>query len=105
MIGGGSAFRPDAGEEAASRLREANGGLTGFRFIPWSMVGVVQLSSRRLAYDVSDDRTDGYGIGISRLARAAETVQALSDAAGAMLMANLAKGLANEDGNPLENEA
>lgn len=79
------------GNGLAEILRNGNGGLSGFRYVPWSMVGVVQLSSGRLAYDVSDgrgrsrrllqgevlhlrDRTDGNGVGVSRLSRAAETM-------------------------------
>jgi len=81
------------GNGLAEVLRSSNGGLAGFRFIPWSWASVVQLSSARLAYDVSDplsgrsrrllqgevihlrDRTDDGLIGRSRLSRAAETVQ------------------------------
>jgi HK97 family phage portal protein len=72
--------------------RAGNGRLAGFRYIPWGMVTVAELSSGRLAYDVSDghgntrrylegevlhlrDRTDDGRIGRSRLSRAAETVQ------------------------------
>src|SRR3546814_14786745 len=36
--------------------RSGNGQLAGFRYIPWSMVPVAELSSGRLAYDVSDGR-------------------------------------------------
>ncbi|MFS8052329.1 phage portal protein [Rhizobium sp. BR 317] len=71
-----------------------NGQLSGFRFAPWSFVTVSELSSGRLAYDVSDgrgntrrylegevihlrDRTDDGKIGRSRLSRAAETVDAV----------------------------
>src|SRR3546814_197575 len=77
--------------------RSGNGQLAGFRYIPWSMVTVAELSSGRLAYDVSDgrgntrrylegevlhlrDRTDDGKIGRSRLSRAAETVAGVSAA-------------------------
>lgn len=80
-----------SGNALAEILRGANGGLQGFRFIPWGMVTVVQLASGRMAFDVSDgrgnarrllqdevlflrDRTDGNGVGLSRLSRAAETM-------------------------------
>lgn len=79
------------GNGLAEILRNGNGGLVGFRYTPWGMVTVSELASGRLAYDVSDgrgrsrrllqdevvhlrDRTDGNGIGISRLARAADTM-------------------------------
>jgi HK97 family phage portal protein len=78
-------------------LRSGNGQLSGFRYIPWSNVTVAELSSGRLAYDVSDgrgntrrllegevlhlrDRTDDGKIGRSRLSRAAETVQGVQAA-------------------------
>ncbi len=71
--------------------RAGNGQLSGFRYIPWGMVTVAELSSGRLAYDVADgrggmrrylegevlhlrDRTDDGKIGRSRLSRAADTV-------------------------------
>ncbi|GAB5375007.1 MAG: phage portal protein [Acuticoccus sp.] len=71
--------------------RSGNGQLAGFQFVPWGMVTVAELSSGRLAYDVSDgrghsrrllegevlhlrDRTDDGKIGRSRLSRAADTV-------------------------------
>ncbi|MFG1204401.1 phage portal protein [Xanthobacter aminoxidans] len=71
--------------------RSGNGQLSGFRYIPWGFVSVAELSSGRLAYDVSDgrgntrrhlegevlhlrDRTDDGKIGRSRLSRAADTV-------------------------------
>jgi HK97 family phage portal protein len=80
------------GNGLAEVLRGGNGGLAGLRFIPWSRVGVVQLASGRLAYDIADgrghvrrllqgevihlrDRTDDGLIGRSRLSRAAETVE------------------------------
>ena len=71
--------------------RSGNGQLAGFHYVPWGMVTVAELSSGRLAYDVSDgrgntrrylegevlhlrDRTDDGKIGRSRLSRAADTV-------------------------------
>ncbi|WP_237452082.1 phage portal protein [Qipengyuania algicida] len=80
------------GNGLAEIVRGANGALTGFRFLPWGNVSVVELSSGRLAYDVSNgrgkarrllqdevlhlrDRTNGSGVGVSRLARAAEAMQ------------------------------
>ncbi|MFG1371112.1 phage portal protein [Xanthobacter oligotrophicus] len=78
--------------------RAGNGQLAGFRYIPWGMVTVSELSSGRLAYDVSDgrgntrryleggevlhlrDRTDDGKIGRSRLSRAAETVNGVQTA-------------------------
>src|SRR3546814_16562188 len=36
--------------------RSGNGQLAGFRYIPWSMVTVAELSSGRLAYDVTEGR-------------------------------------------------
>lgn len=80
------------GNGLAEILRSGNGQLAGFRYIPWGMVTVAELSSGRLAYDVSNgrgntrrllegevlhlrDRTDDGRIGRSRLSRAAETVQ------------------------------
>jgi HK97 family phage portal protein len=79
------------GNGLAEIIRNANGGLVGFRFIPWSMAGVVRLTSGRLAYDVTDlqgrtrrllqgevihlrDRTDDGLIGRSRLSRASDVV-------------------------------
>nr|WP_246605078.1 phage portal protein [Aquisediminimonas sediminicola] len=79
------------GNGLAEIVRSGNGQLSGFRHIPWSFVTVSELSSGRLAYDVSDgkgrtrrllegevlhlrDRTDDGIIGRSRLSRAAETV-------------------------------
>lgn len=86
-------------------IRSGNGQVTGFKYIPWGMVTVAELSSGRLAYDVSDgkgrtrrllegevlhlrDRTDDGLIGRSRLSRAAETVagvRAANTHAGAFL--------------------
>ena len=83
------------GNGLAEIMRTSNGQLSGFRFLPWSWVTVAQLSSGRLAYDVSDgrgrswrllagevihlrDRTDDSLIGRSRLSRAAETVASVS---------------------------
>lgn len=79
------------GNGLAVIVRSGNGQLAGFRYIPWGMVTVAELSSGRLAYDVSDgrgntrrylegevlhlrDRTDDGKIGRSRLSRAADTV-------------------------------
>ncbi|WP_294204721.1 phage portal protein [uncultured Sphingomonas sp.] len=79
------------GNGLAEIVRGSSGLLQGFRFIPWGMVTVAQLSSGRLAYDVTDgrggarrllqyevlhlrDRTDDGLIGRSRLSRAADTV-------------------------------
>lgn len=79
------------GNGLAVILRSGNGQLAGFRYIPWGMVTVAELSSGRLAYDVSDgkgkprrylegevihlrDRTDDGKIGRSRLSRAADVV-------------------------------
>lgn len=79
------------GNGLATIERAGNGQLSGFRYIPWGMVTVAELSSGRLAYDVGDgrgnskrylegevlhlrDRTDDGMIGRSRLSRAAETV-------------------------------
>lgn len=79
------------GNGLAEILRNANGGLVGFRYIPWPMVSVLQLASGRMGYDINEgagrprrllqgevlhlrDRTEGNGIGISRLARAADTM-------------------------------
>lgn len=79
------------GNGLAEILRSGNGQLAGFRFIPWGMVTVTELSSGRLGYDVSDgrgrtrrllsgevlhlrDRTDDGLIGKSRLSRAYDTV-------------------------------
>ncbi len=81
-----------SGNALAEILRGANGALVGFRYVPWSTVTAVQLASGRLAFDVGDvrgqlrrllqdevvhlrDRTNGDGVGVSRLARAAETMQ------------------------------
>lgn len=87
------------GNGLAEILRNASGGLSGLRFIPWSWVTVAQLASGRLAYDVSDgrgkswrllsgevihlrDRSDDGMIGRSRLSRAADTVAAVSASNG-----------------------
>lgn len=83
------------GNGLAEIMRDANGQLSGLRFIPWSFVTVVELSSGRLGYDVADgrgnvrrfltgevihlrDRTDDGLIGRSRLSRAAEAVEAVN---------------------------
>jgi len=79
------------GNGLAVVLRSGTGQLEGFRYVPWGMVTVAELSSGRLAYDVSDgrgntrrylegevlhlrDRSDDGKIGRSRLSRAADTV-------------------------------
>ncbi|BBC74408.1 phage portal protein [Altererythrobacter sp. B11] len=83
-----------SGNGLAEIMRTTNGALAGFRFIPWGMVTVVQLASGRLAFDVADgrggtrrllpeevlhlrDRTDGNGVGVSRLSRAADVISAV----------------------------
>lgn len=70
---------------------ERNGQVSGLTYHPWGMVTVQELSSGRLAYDVSDgkgnsrrllqgealhlrDRTNDGKIGVSRLSRSADTV-------------------------------
>mgnify|MGYP001392644267 CR=1 FL=1 len=80
------------GNGLAEIVRGGNGQLAGLAWHPWSNVTVQELSSGRLAYDVSDgrgrsrrllegevlhlrDRTDDGRIGRSRLSRAAETVE------------------------------
>ena len=85
------------GNGLAVIVRAGNGQLAGFRYVPWGMVTVAELSSGRLAYDVSDgrgntrrylegevlhlrDRTDDGKIGRSRLSRAAETVNGVQAA-------------------------
>lgn len=71
--------------------RGGNGQVSGLTYHPWGMVTVQELSSGRLAYDVSDgkgnsrrllqgealhlrDRTNDGKIGVSRLSRSADTV-------------------------------
>lgn len=88
--------------------RSGNAQLSGFRYVPWGMVTVAELSSGRLAYDVSDgrgntrrylegevlhlrDRTDDGKIGRSRLSRAADTVAGVQ-AANAHANSFLANG-------------
>ena len=44
------------GNGLAVIVRSGNGQLAGFRYVPWGMVTVAELSSGRLAYDVSDGR-------------------------------------------------
>ena len=44
------------GNGLAEIIRSGNGQLSGLAFIPWGMVTVAELSSGRLAYDVSDGR-------------------------------------------------
>lgn len=85
------------GNGLAVIVRNGNGQLAGFRYVPWGMVTVAELSSGRLAYDVSDgrgntrrylegevlhlrDRTDDGKIGRSRLSRAADTVSGVQAA-------------------------
>ncbi|OYW88800.1 MAG: phage portal protein [Sphingobium sp. 32-64-5] len=85
------------GNGLATIERGVNGQLTGFRYAPWGMVTVAELSSGRLVYDVSDgrgrsrrylegevlhlrDRTDDGKLGRSRLSRAAETVSGVAAA-------------------------
>lgn len=80
------------GNGLAAIERNGNGQLTGLRFIPWAHVTLSELSTKRLAYDVSDglgnrrrylagevihlrDRTDDGLIGRSRLSRAADAVR------------------------------
>lgn len=82
------------GNGLAEIIRSGNGQLAGLSYIPWGMVTVAELSSGRLAYDVSDgrgktrrllagevihlrDRTDDGRIGVSRLSRAASAVEAV----------------------------
>jgi len=77
--------------------RSGNGQLAGFKYVPWGMTTVAELSSGRLAYDVTDgrggmkrylegevlhlrDRTDDGKIGRSVLSRAAETVAGVQSA-------------------------
>lgn len=83
------------GNGLAEILRGGNGQLTGLRYIPWGFVTVAELTSGRLAYDVSDgrgktrrllsgevlhlrDRTNDGKIGVSRLSRAAEALEAVN---------------------------
>jgi HK97 family phage portal protein len=80
------------GNGLAEIQRAGNGQLSGLVWHPWSNITVVELSSGRLAYDVGTgdvrtrrllegevlhlrDRTNDGRIGVSRLSRAAETVQ------------------------------
>ncbi|WP_313231132.1 phage portal protein [Sphingobium yanoikuyae] len=82
------------GNGLAEIIRAGNGQLSGLRYIPWGMVTVAELASGRLAYDVNDgrgnmrrllagevihlrDRTDDGKIGLSRLSRAADAVNAV----------------------------
>ena len=83
------------GNGLAEILRSGNGQLSGLRYIPWGSVTVSELSSGRLAYDVTysngskkrlltgevihlRDRTDDGLIGRSRLHRAAKTVEGVT---------------------------
>ena len=85
------------GNGLAEIIRGGNGQLAGLRYIPWGMVTVSELSSGRLAYDVSDargnmrrlltgeilhlrDRTNDGKIGVSRLSRAGEALDAVNAA-------------------------
>lgn len=85
------------GNALAEIVRSGNGRLTGFNWIPWQHVSVVELSSGRLAYDVSNgrgrsrrllegeaihlrDRTDDGIVGRSRLSRAADSYQGVQAA-------------------------
>lgn len=96
------------GNGLAEVIRNGGGRLEGFRYIPWGMVTVVELSTGRLAFDVSDgrgntrrllssevlhlrDRTDDGMVGKSRLSRAAETVEGVK-AANTHARAFLANG-------------
>lgn len=96
------------GNGLAEIIRGGNGQLAGFAYIPWGNVTVVELSTGRLAYDVSDgrgnarrllagevlhlrDRTDDGLVGKSRLSRAAETVDSVK-AANTHARAFLANG-------------
>ncbi|MCD2183496.1 phage portal protein [Rhizobium sp. GN54] len=105
--------------------RSGNGQLSGFRYVPWGMVTVSELSSGRLAYDVSDgrgitrrylegevlhlrDRTDDGKIGRSRLSRAADTVngvQAANEHARAFLNNGASPSGVLETDNKLSSEA
>ncbi|RVE92446.1 phage portal protein [Sinorhizobium meliloti] len=105
--------------------RSGNGQLSGFRYVPWGMVTVAELSSGRLAYDVSDgrgntrrylegevlhlrDRTDDGKIGRSRLSRAADTVngvQAANEHARAFLNNGASPSGVLETDNKLSPEA
>lgn len=85
------------GNGLAEPIRGGNAQLTGFRYIPWGQVTVVELASGRVAYDVANgrgnvrrllegevihlrDRTDDGIIGRSRLSRAADTVTSVQAA-------------------------
>lgn len=99
------------GNGLAEILRGPAGVLIGFRYIPWGMVTVAELSSGRLAYDVSDgrgrnwrllsgevihlrDRTDDGLIGRSRLSRAGDAVT------GAMAANDFARSFLNNGAQP-----
>ena len=98
------------GNGLAEVIRAGNGQLSGLRYIPWGLVTVAELSSGRLAYDVNDgrgnmrrllagevihlrDRTDDGKIGLSRLSRAADAVNAV-DLANRHARSFLANGAA-----------
>lgn len=85
------------GNGLAEILRNGNGQVSGFRWIPWGQVTVAYLSTGRLAFDWSDPymgsgrllqddviylraRTDDGRIGRSPLSRAAETVSGVRSA-------------------------
>lgn len=99
------------GNGLAEILRGPGGELSGLRYIPWGMVTVSELSSGRLAYDVSDgrgrtwrllagevihlrDRTDDGLIGRSRLSRAGDAL------AGAMAANDFARSFLNNGAQP-----
>jgi HK97 family phage portal protein len=83
------------GNGLAQIERDRRGQVSTLRYIPWQWVSVVELTTGRLAYDVSDgkgkswrllqsevlhlrDRTDNGLVGRSRLSRAANTVAAIT---------------------------
>lgn len=83
-----------AGNGLAQVQRNANGALVGLRFIPWATVSVLRIANGRLLYHVTEwdgsitrllqdevlhirDRTDDGLIGISRLSRAADTLDSV----------------------------
>lgn len=86
------------GNALAAIERSGNGQVAALRFLPWAQIGVVELSTGRLAYDWRDpltgrgrrflqgevihlrDRTDDGKIGRSRLSRAAETMAGIQSA-------------------------
>lgn len=99
------------GNGLAEILRGPTGELSGLRYIPWGMVTVAELSSGRLAYDVSDgrgrswrllagevihlrDRTDDGLIGRSRISRAGDAVT------GALAANDFARNFLNNGAQP-----